>query len=107
MQCLLYPVTISSHYDLSDIYFYEYARGRYALNGRVTFSGLAYLVFPFSVSCATGSCTRTFPFPFHVFSYLYKYGLTTRLRLLVCFTFLLLSCRLVSMLTITAYAYSL
>ena len=27
-------------------FFYEYARGRSALNGRVTFSGLAYSVFP-------------------------------------------------------------
>ena len=33
--------------------------------------------------------------PFHVSLYLYQYGLLTRLRLLVCFTFPLLSCRLV------------
>ena len=42
---------------LTFVFFYEYARGRYALNGRVMFSGLAYLVFPFPVSRATGSCT--------------------------------------------------
>ena len=86
-------------HDLSDncFSFYEYARGRYALNGRVTFSGLAYLVLPFPVSRATGSCTRMFPSPFHMSSYLYKYGLSTRRRLLVCFMFLLLSRRLVSL----------
>ena len=84
----------------------------------------AYLVFLFPVSRATGSCTRMFPFLFHVSSYLYEYGLSTRLRLLVCSTFspcvlstrtltflayafLLLSCRLISTLTITAYAYLL
>ena len=32
--------------------FYEYARRRYVLNGRVTFSGLAYLVFPCHVPTA-------------------------------------------------------
>ena len=58
-------------------------------------SGLAYLV----------SCSRYHVPPAHVlvrfrsrftcFSYLYKYGLMTRLRLLVYFMFLLLSCRLV------------
>ena len=80
---------------LTFVFFYEYARGCYALNGRVTFSGLAYLVFPFPISRATGSCTRTSPFLFHVFSYLYEYGLSTRLRLLVCSAFLLLSCWLI------------
>ena len=77
---------------LTFVFFYEYAHGRYALNGRVMFSGLAYLVFPFPVSRATGSCTRMSPFLFHVFSYLYEYGLSTHLRLLVCSAFLLLSC---------------
>ena len=58
-------VTISSHmFYLTFVFFYEYTRGCYALNGRVTFSRLAYLVFPFPVPHATGSCTRTFPFPF-------------------------------------------
>ena len=60
-------------------------------------SGLTYLVLPFPVSRATGSCTRTFPFPFHVFSYLYECGLSTRRRLLVCLPFPLLSRRLVSL----------
>ena len=47
------------------------------------------------VSCATGSCTRTFPSLFHVFSYLYKYGLSTHLRLLVLSPFPFYVCRLV------------
>ena len=50
-------------------FFYDYARGRYALNGRVTYSRPAYLEFPFRVSRATSSHTRTFPFPSHVLSY--------------------------------------
>ena len=48
-------------------FFYEYARGRYVLNGRVTFSGLAYFVSPLSVSRATSSCTCMFLFPSYVF----------------------------------------
>ena len=54
---------------LTIVFFYEYARGRYALNGRVTLSRLACLVFPFPVAHATGSHTCTFPSPFHVFSF--------------------------------------
>ena len=80
---------------LTFVFFYEYAHGRYVLNGHVTFSGLAYLVFPFPVSRATGSCTRTFPSPFHVFSYLYECGLSTRLWLLVLSLFPFYVCRLV------------
>ena len=62
-------VTISSRtcFTLTIVFFYEYARGRYALNGCVTFSGLACIAFPFPVSRATGSCTRTFPFPSYAF----------------------------------------
>ena len=52
---------------LTFTFLYEYARGRSALNGRVTFPRLAYPVFPLSVSRATGSCTRMFLFLFHVF----------------------------------------
>ena len=33
------------------------------------FSRLGYLVFPFPVSRATGSCTHTFPFPSYVFPF--------------------------------------
>ena len=51
-------------FSLTIVFFYEYARGRSVLNGRVTFSGLACLVPPFPVSRATGLCTRTFPFRF-------------------------------------------
>ena len=54
------------------------------------FSGLAYLVFPFPVSRATSSCTRMFPFRLTCFPLrvcVYEYGLSTRPRLLVCFTF--------------------
>ena len=108
---------------LTIVFLYEYARGRYALNGRVMFSGLAYLVFPFPVSRATGSCTHTFPFPFHMFSYLYECGLTTCLWLPVlylfsplvlstrtitflAYAFLCLARRLVSMLTFTTDAFS-
>ena len=78
---------------------------------------------PLPISHATGSCTCTFPFLFHVFPYLYQCGLTTRLQLPTCsfsvsrfglltrtltflaYAFLLPLCRLVSMLTICAYAY--
>ena len=67
--------------------------------------GLAYLVLPFPVSRATGSCTRTFPFPFRMFSYLYQYELTTRHRILVCFPFPLWCCRLVSLcLVLTSFS---
>ena len=86
---------------LTIAFFYKYTRGRYALNGHVTFSGLACLVLPFPVSCATGSCTRMFPFPFHVFSYLYQYGLSTRLLMFLGYVCLLLYCRLVSHLPVT------
>ena len=58
-------------------FFYEYARGHSVLNGRVTFSGLAYLAFPPPVSRATSSCTRMFPFPSYMFSltcHSYRYG---------------------------------
>ena len=83
---------ISSHmFHLTFVFFYKYARGRYALNGRVTFSGLACLVSPLPITRATGSCTRMFPFLVHVFSYLYQYGLSTRLLtfLLTQFSFCL------------------
>ena len=63
------------------LFFYEYARGCYALNGRVMCSRLAYLVFPFPISRATGSCTCMFPFPFHVFLYVSSFGLSTCLWL--------------------------
>ena len=59
------------------------------------FSGPTYPISPFPVSRATGSCTCTFPFRFTCFSYLYEYGWTTRLRLLVCLVFPLLSRQLV------------
>ena len=62
---------ISSHmvFSLTVVFLYEYARGHSVLNGRVTLSGLAYLVSLLSVSRATGSCTRTFPFPSYVFPF--------------------------------------
>ena len=77
------------------------------LNGRVMFSGLAYLVSPFPVSRATGSGTHMFPFPFHMFSYLYEYVLSTCTLTSLAYAFLLLFRRLVPMLTITDYAYLL
>ena len=92
------PILLRFHHAmiyLTFVFFYEYARGCYALNGCVTFSRLAYLVFPFPVSHATGSCTRTFPSLFHMFSYLYECGLSTRLRLLVLSPFPFYVCRLV------------
>ena len=109
-------------FSLTIVFFYEYARGRYALNGRVTFSGLAYLVFPFPESRATGSCTHMFPSRFHVSPLLYRYGRMTCPRILVRFPFPLLSLRLVRLrfslmsvlfrlvdssqvLTVTAYAF--
>ena len=78
-------------------FFYEYAHGHYALNGRVTFSGLAYLVFLFPVTRATGSCTHMFPFHLACFPYvyLYRYRLSTRLWLPFYPPFPLLCCRLV------------
>ena len=59
------------------------------------FSRLAYFIFPFPISRATGSCTRTFPFLFHMFSYLYQYGLSTHLLTFPDYTCLLLSRQLV------------
>ena len=74
------------------------------------FSGLAYLVSPFPVSRATGSCTRTFPFLFHMFFHLYRYGLSTRTLTFLAYVFLLLSRRLVLclsfLLTLTCYVSS-
>ena len=57
-------VTIPSHMFCSDNCFLLQVRSR-TLCAQWTchmFSGLAYPVFPLSVSRATGSCTRTFPF---------------------------------------------
>ena len=84
-------------------------------------SGLAYLVSCFPYHVPPARVLVCFPFRFTCFSYLYEYELSTRLQLLVCFTFLLLCCRLVhlrflfmplsfrlvdsSMLTITDFAY--
>ena len=63
-------VTIPSQhiFSLTIVLFYEYTRGRFTLNGRVTFSGLAYPRVPISVSRATGSCTRMLPFRLMCFS---------------------------------------
>ena len=67
------------------------------LNRRVTFPGLAYPVFPLSVSRATSSCIRMFPAPPFVF------GRLVHLRFLL----MLSSFRLVnsSVLTVTDYAF--
>ena len=98
------PVTISSCYDLSDNCF--------------SFTSmLVDAMRSMDMSCSPDSLTSYSCFPYHVplarvlvrflfcftcFLYLYEYGLTTRLRLLVCSSFLLLSCRLVY-----AYLYCL
>ena len=112
-------------FSLTIVFFYEYARGHFVLNGRVTFPGPGYFAFPFPVSRATGSCTRTFPFPvLRVSSYLYRctdmdsrlvsgYLFTSRFPLLCCwlvhlrysltsFLFHLVDS---SMLTFTAYVF--
>ena len=86
------------------------------------FSGLAYLVFLYPVSRATGSCTRTFPIPASCVSLTVQiwtvdssldiclspvspFVLSTCTLTFLAYTFPLLSRRLVSMLTITAYAF--
>ena len=61
-----YPDVLQFHrngyFSLTIVFFfYEYARGHFVLNGRVTFSGPGYFAFPFPVSRATGSCTRMLP----------------------------------------------
>ena len=80
------------------------------------FSGLAYFVSPLSVSCATGSCTHTFPFPSYVFplyltlvllwtvdsspvthlSPVSLFVLVTHMLMFLAYVFLISSCRLVS-----------
>ena len=76
------------------------------------------------VSCATGSCTRTFPShlmcslllvlvplwivnssPVTCLSPVSPFVLSTRLLMFLAYVFLLLCCRLVSMLTFTAYTF--
>ena len=106
----------------ADDCFYEYARGRYALNGRVTFSGLAYLLLP----CSHVTCHRL------VYSYISvpvsrvllrvpvqtvesspatclcpvsPFVLSTCTLTFLAYAFLVSSCRLVPMLTITAYDF--
>ena len=109
---------------LTFVFFYKYACGRYVLNGRVTFSRLAYLVSPFPISRATGSCTRMFPFRFTCSPLLVRIWIvdsspatclfhvspfvsSTRTLTFLAYAFPLLSRQLVFMLTVTAYAYLL
>ena len=101
---------------LTFVFFYKYARGRYALNGRVTFSGLAYLVSPFPVSRATSSCTCS-PLlvriwivdssPATCLFHISPFVSSTRTLTFLAYAFPLSSRRLVFMLTVTAYAYLL
>ena len=78
---------------LTFVFFYEYARGRYALNGHVTFLRPRLSCIPYHVPPAW--VLVCFPSHFMCFSYLYKYGLTTRPRWLVCLMLLFMFCRLV------------
>ena len=91
-------VTISSQrvFSLTIVFFYEYACGRSALNGRVTCSPDSLISYPRSLyhvppaRVLIRSHSR-----FMCFLTVTGYGLSTHRRILVCFPFLLLSRRLV------------
>ena len=117
----------SMEYSLTIVFFYEYARGCYALNGHVTLSGLAYSVLPASHITCHRLVYSYVPVPvLHVSSYLYRctdmdsrlvssYLFASRFPFCVVdlytyvFSLMSFSFRLVdsSMLTFTAYAFPL
>ena len=88
---------ISSHYDLSDNCFSFTSTLTDAMRSMdVSRSSDSLISYPRFLYHMPPACVLVrFPFPLRVFSYLYEYGLSTRLRLLVCFTFPFESCQLV------------
>ena len=89
---------------LTIVFFYEYACGRYALSGHVTFSGLSYLVSLFTCHQLVYLCV---PLSVSCAFLLVQMCLSTRTLTFLAYACLLSFRRLVFMLTITDYGYSL
>ena len=67
----------NSYFSLTIVFFYEYARGRYALNGHVTFSGLAYFISPLPYHVPPAHvliCSRSRLMRFLLLVPMYRYG---------------------------------